>query len=52
MPPLTKSNQHITYESFVINSSQEIEQKPFFTKRTLVILTSDLVNPKSIGFLS
>ena len=51
---LTKTNQHVKYESSVINSSQNIERKQFFfyfTKMTLrlVTLTFDLVNPKSIG---
>ena len=32
----------ITYESCVINSSQENERKPFFTKVNLVTLTIDL----------
>ena len=30
---LTKTNQHVKYESFVINSSQDNEQKPFFYKK-------------------
>jgi len=34
----TKSNQHITCESSMINSSQENEPKPFITKVTLVTL--------------
>jgi len=46
---LSKRNQHITYESSVINSSQENEQKPFFTKVILVTLTLDIKNTKSIG---
>ena len=31
---LTESNQHVKKDSSVIKSSQENEQKPFFTKRT------------------
>jgi len=45
---LTKTNQHITYESSMINNSQENEWTPFFTKVTLVTLTFDLKNIKSI----
>jgi len=52
---LTKTNQHVKYKSFVINSSQDNEQKPclhYFTNVTVVTLPFDLVNPKSIGVLS
>jgi len=51
-PPLTKSNQHITYESYVINSSQENEGKPyFFIKVILLTLTYYLINSMSIGVM-
>jgi len=43
-----KTNQHVKYESYVKNSSQDNEQKPcehFFTNN-LVTLTYNLVNPK------
>ena len=49
---LTKTNQRVKYKGSVTNSSQDNERKPFFTEVTLVTLIFDLVNPKSIGFLS
>ena len=43
----TKTNQHVKYESFVINKFQDNKQKPwlFFTQ---VTLTFDIKNTKSI----
>jgi len=49
---LTKTNQHVKYKSFVINSSQDNEQKPclhYCTNVTLVTLPFDQVKPKSKG---
>jgi len=46
---LTKTNQHVEYNSSVIKISQDGERKPLLTKRTLVTLTFDL-NPKSIQY--
>jgi len=48
------SIQVVKYESFVTNSSQDNERKKLLTffKVTLVTLTFDLLNPKSIEFLS
>jgi len=44
-----KTNQHVKYESYVINSSQDNDQKAcvhIFTSE-LVTLPLNLVNPKS-----
>ena len=52
---LTKTKQHVKYESSVINGFQDNMRKLsyfVFTKVTHVTLTFDLVNPKSIGALS
>ena len=38
----TNTNQNITYESSVINSNQENERKPFFTKVTLTFNQKNL----------
>jgi len=47
----TKTNQHVKYETSVINNSEDNERNPLFYKVTLVILAFDLVNLKSFGFL-
>ena len=44
----TNTNQHVKYDSFVINSCHENGPKPYFTKKNHCALTSDLENPKSI----
>ena len=44
-------HNHVKYKSSVILNCQDNERKPFFTKVTIVALTFDLVNLKSIDVL-
>jgi len=44
----TKTNQHLQYNSSVINSSKKNHSKNVFTKHSFVTLAFDLVNKQSI----